>query len=1018
MSYPTRVPEHIGSQCWENRRSDELISKVALVDAGQSNNFLACHSPIAGINSLQGVLTETQVFEALFNRQSRETLAVITGEPGSGKSHLINWLKLRLDDALSRKEKQRIKSVMIKRRAGSLRDALEQLVEQLPGFRNYVDPIRAAIVTLTSTNARRELCLHLSTLLHESPLSHRRLRNLHDFFSDPGSLKWLCREGGAIDRNVQRLISRSELEERESLPSLADEDLLIGDPRIRALVSASVQDLLDVISADSEFCVQALSRANEFLRPALARLTGLGNQTLHQILRSIRQDLKKQGESLALFVEDVSTLSALDTEIVNALEPQNDPSLCRMYGVLGMTNQALKRLPENMQGRIDLVLEIKGSDDSGPFQADSNYIDRFVARYLNALRLANKDIERIARFRREGSDVRISACEECKMQPECFALFGKVDIEDQEIGLFPFRPGTAQRLLRGLHAEGAIRRNPRGLLEHVVTPVVGAIERGIERAPVNLGMPVDPVSPRDLGAARGRYLGGWDEQSVQRLNYLVWYWTGTDSLADGAATIEALRDALRLPKLSQKPQVAPRPPNGKDGKEVTPTPTPTPPPAPPPEYSRFLSLLDKWQGNNDPLRQDAKFREMVLPLIKSSIPWDDMRQPAEPARARVNGLNVGAVEIEEMVARPAIGGIRFSMFPRSDETAGLLRVGLRFAYLGRYSWAYQDSVPDRRLLGRWIRANTDSVAKVIEPADLDPMNAVSVAITFLILAYQFNQRKPMPVDYSDAVNALFSFETAIPATLSKELGTIAADLPERANRVREFVSAELNVPQGAGGVNFIDPIPIVRTLEGYGNDCVLNQIDPRFNESFWAPRFKAVIELSRSSWANLGGALTNEKQQIEAVYQRIASVLSRWDLSSSTVADQLREFVDGCKDVKLALSESKQALGDAQAEKILSRNDNPVATWSKVLREIETIADGVNSIDVLRFRTEELIDLRDSLTALDAWASELDKLVNDSYKKGTGGGDLDTEIQNAHAALEAIASLTKPTEAKEADVKA
>ena len=438
MSQPTTNPDNFGSPCWETDRPDQFLQSVARVDAAYSSSFLACHSPFLRMVSRNGNRSETDVFDWLFKRTSPETLVVVTGEPGSGKSHFINWLKLRLDDALARGEKQKTKSVMIKRRSGSLRDALEQLVEQLPDFQDYLDPIRAAITTLSNETAKRQLCLDLSQLLHQMPLNNRRLKKLCDFFSDPGSLGWLCRDGGIIDRNIQRLIAQSEIEEREAIPHLRAEDLIIQSSECRRQIGPSVRDLLDVVDGDPQQLEEALSHANSFLRAALERLTGLGNQTLHQVFKNIRQDLKQQGQILALFIEDVSTLSALDTEIVNVLEPQNDPSLCRLYGVLGMTNQALERLPDNMRGRINLELGIKGSSEDGPLQTDTDYVDRFVARYLNTLRSSNQDIDRIADYRRQGRDVSLSACEECPLRDKCFRTFGNVEIEEQGIGLFPF----------------------------------------------------------------------------------------------------------------------------------------------------------------------------------------------------------------------------------------------------------------------------------------------------------------------------------------------------------------------------------------------------------------------------------------------------------------------------------------------------------------------------------------------------------------------------------------------------
>lgn len=1009
MPHPTRSPDRLGSPCWDVELPDQFISTVAMVDASHANSFFACHSPFGIIDSDKGDQTETAVYEELFSGKSLERLFVVTGEPGSGKSHLINWLKLRLDEALTRGEKKNIKSVMIKRRSGSLRDALEQLIEQLPGFHKYLDPIQAAISNLTSEYAKRELCFKLSQLLHNSPLPDKRLKDLHNLFSDPGSLQWLCRQGGVVDRNVQRLISKSEIAEREALPLFEEKDFFVQDAAIKRLVGPSVQELLDVFEADAHRCATALSHANSFLRAALEALTGLGNQTLYQIFRKIRQDLKQQECALALFIEDVSTLSALDTEVVNVLEPQNDPSLCRLYGVIGMTKQALERLPENMQQRITLRLGIKGSKEDGPLLVDPGYGDRFVARYLNAMRLGEEDLKRVAKYRRDGSDVRLSACEECSIRKDCFEVFGKVDIEDQEIGLFPFTPGAVHRLLRGLSTEGQYNQNPRGLLVAIVIPVLNSVSRGIERAPVSMGLTVDLRPPIDLGDATGRYLGGWDDRSKQRLNYLVWYWAGRETLGEAAGTIAILADALRLPKLSHTPSSTPPVPVVEAPKKRSPEPS-----APQPqltEYKKFLALLEKWWSNSESLRQDATFRELLLSTIKRSIPWDDFRRPAVPACDRVTQMTTSSIKIEEMVSRPQSAALHFQ-FPRSASTNTLLRVRLAFRFLGDSAWKYSeaDAISDRRAYGRWIRENVNNFRRIPDPDKLNPEEAYAPAIRFLMLAYQFTQKKPLPTEKSDVLNQLFSFEPTIPTTLTPELQRIAQDLPVRVQKIREFLSGELNVPQGAGGTNFIDPLPIIRAIDSYHDECSLDVIDSRFDEPFWAPRFKEVTALGRTSWTRLEDVLRKETLELSAVYKAIKQKLASWDLEKNSTDEQLKEFFEGCRDVERALLAGNHTVGDKAVEEILGRLPVSMGQWAKILSEAGRIAETDRPVDTLRFDAKEFVDLSNSLAILEEWVGKLDKLIVDKYKSGTGGGDLDEEIRGATQALDAFSTLAEPVQ--------
>ena len=1004
MTHPEQVPERLGLPCWASHRPDIFLQAVARVDQADADGFLATHSPIAKIESKDGNKTEAEVFDWLFKRKARETLVVVTGEPGSGKSHFINWLKLRLDDSLRRGERSQIRSVLVKRRSGSLRDALEQLLEQLGDFEYYLDPVRAALAKLSPDIAKTTLCFALSNLIRENPITDdRRLGEFHEYFNDTGSLKWLCRPNGAIDRNVQRLILASGDEERESIPLIELKDLVIKDPDALRRAGPTVQELNDILEGDDERCQRACDRANLLLRPALERLTGLGNKTLHQIFRDIRRDLEGRGESLALFIEDVSTLSALDTEIFNALEPQNDSALCRLYGVLGMTTQAFDGLPENMQQRASLALSIGGSDANAPLRADSAFADTFVARYLNALRLSDLDIGRLADYRRKGLDVCVSACEDCNLRQNCFDSFGSVKIAESEIGLFPFREGSLLRLLDGLREIGGVRRNPRGLLQHIVVPVLAAVGHGVDRSNPNMGLSVEAKPPRDIDSASAKFLGGWDDRSKQRLRFLLWYWIGEETIQLGASRLNLIRSVFALPEFSQVP---PSPPE-KKATPSAPDPKVTPPPVQNATYEGLSKRLESWVTNRERLKGDNDFRENVLPLIKRSIPWDDLRAPSWPARDRAVDCDTRAVQIENMVSNSAIAGVRFPVLSCNEDSSSFLRATLRFRYFGQRSWRYPESVVDRRIIGQWLRANTESFIRVVDPVELDPREAVESGIRFLMVAYQLSNKKPLPIDLSEASSALFSFTFEAPFAYSDSLKVIANDLPDRVGRIREFIWNELNVPQGTGGVLFIDPLPIISAISSYRDDVEVPKVDDRFGTSHWQARFGSIVALSRTSWTKVETALEDERAVLNQKYNSVRAKLASWQLASESMGERIAEFFNGCKGIKSALAQVDLPTGSDEVSSILGRRDNPDRKWEKTLRDLEAVTVSEDVLDVLRFDSSGLLDVERSLATLDAWVNDLQTAVEKRYADGLGGGNLDEEIAQAVESLDRIQHLNE-----------
>src|SRR6266498_4728038 len=96
-------------QCWDTQRIGQIITKEATsIDTA---TFMATHTPLTKLDyqtSLQQITDMTE--EGLFQELQRcadtniHVFMTIQGIPGSGKSHLIRWLKERYETANSENE--------------------------------------------------------------------------------------------------------------------------------------------------------------------------------------------------------------------------------------------------------------------------------------------------------------------------------------------------------------------------------------------------------------------------------------------------------------------------------------------------------------------------------------------------------------------------------------------------------------------------------------------------------------------------------------------------------------------------------------------------------------------------------------------------------------------------------------------------------------------------------------------------------------------------------------------------
>ena len=105
MPYPAKF----GQPCWTREQVGKVIPAAAQANTREESipYFLVAHSPFRRITDMKAAghaLTEEEVFTEIFSPARKQVEAFVTGEPGTGKSHLIRWLRLRAGYAAQQRE--------------------------------------------------------------------------------------------------------------------------------------------------------------------------------------------------------------------------------------------------------------------------------------------------------------------------------------------------------------------------------------------------------------------------------------------------------------------------------------------------------------------------------------------------------------------------------------------------------------------------------------------------------------------------------------------------------------------------------------------------------------------------------------------------------------------------------------------------------------------------------------------------------------------------------------------------
>ena len=1026
MAEPISLPKRLGQPCWTNDSLEATIRTVAAMGTESSPRFLASHAPISHVRVGDGgqIATDVEVFERIAALRSRENVVLVHGDPGTGKSHLINWIKLRYDHAIASERMNNVIPVLIRRRTGSLKDALEQLVQQLPSeFSKYVEPVRNAIDRISEKAARQKLAsamnLELGIKWQEEgrPKLKRTIRDISEAFRAQGFGDWLCREGGVIDRNVQRLISPSDVQDRESIPEFSADEFRITDQRLRsrALNPEVVNTLIYEFEEDERSAEEVAQACNLVLRSALREFTGLGNAQLSNILTSIRQDLKKSGMRLVLLIEDVSTLSVLDDEIVNAVEPQNDPSLCDLTSVLGMTEQAFGRLRDNQYQRVagsGLILSFPTDAASASWAGDAVNVDRFVARYLNATRLSAENIDIIADARREGADLNVSACENCPVKGSCHAAFGAVDFEGVAVGLFPFRSSTAMRLLSQLdETQTGVRQTQRGLLDFVTRPVLKHVADLSEGLSSTLSLPIKIETPAYWQTFSETYTGGWQTGDISRVRLLAQAWSDARTAEETASELKPLLEPFMFPPFSREAKAV-APATTLTSKPIQPSGITPTAPIVSPKIQNLLNRLERWM-NGEKLESPGEIQELLLRFLRNALPFDDRRSPAPPARDSLRRETASIIRIEDAATRAANKNFFIDIL-REGATRDLITALAHYDWVGGQSWTYPDGERHKRSVARWLRGNQDRICTAFDPPGLSTALPVREASKFLSLAAIITRRSELPSDTSGTLNLLTSSEpTKEPKCLSNGLSKLFEDLPERRAQLREFVIAEANVPQGTGGINVIDPRLIIEGAFEAKSDHLIGALPDEYAAGFWKSRYQSLAPLR--AWSDLPDLVAKEREEIESLVGELDRLLAKQGYDPGGDYQAVELYLADLKDLVEMLKATKQFWVHEEFEPLrkAGRLFDRAGSIAQVARSAAGLVQSKSDRAVLLFDPQQLQEAVKTIGVCDGYIAAVRHFTTAKLGQITGEGDpdhLQAEIVDALIVLEHVAESMREAE--------
>lgn len=459
---------------WEQYRL--VMEKYAIKTddmATEDAYFMATHMPFSQLEVYQGgrtsappnIWSEDRVFEELVcNPNDEHRLVIVRGDNGTGKSHLIRFLKAKFENSPATVyNRDREQLVFLRRLNNSVRGVFSQLLDQ-----NVIcDPgVEAKLRKfIASSDAKDEEAFKTDILFayvaavsnDQSGKNYKPVicQTIASFLSDSRIKERLLAEGGPISRCYQVITSPSDQVLKDStIFTVADFDdkkviksvYRKGDPK--------ASDYANTLLHDSDEITLLVNYLNRFTREVVQRCADVSSESTKTMFEQLRRDLKKQNKNLTLFIEDFTGFTGIDSELITVLSTEHGgdyADLCRVTALVGITNAYYDQFRDNFTDRV--THQISVTDRS---YGTDEFLVQLTGRYLNAIYTDPKVLREWYKPGQELTEVPVS-----NFMAPC--RWETTTIDGREVTLYPFN----RKAIRGLYDQ-LKAKSPRSYLKSVI----------------------------------------------------------------------------------------------------------------------------------------------------------------------------------------------------------------------------------------------------------------------------------------------------------------------------------------------------------------------------------------------------------------------------------------------------------------------------------------------------------------------------------------------------------------------
>ncbi len=991
--------------CWNS----DMVSRVMDTDALQVQDhiFLATHHPIKMYQQIldgSKIEYDEETFLKDFLSPKDYILTAILGTAGTGKSHLVRWLKANIPETKNRRV------LLIPKVGTNLKGIVNIILEGMEGkkFDEYRERLEKSTEYLSEEQAREMLLDSLAMNVgpngphgmdNLSEVEENLAQSLPNLLHDPHFRGDLLKDGGIIHRLTTHIIgdlNRVERIEEKSQFKVSDLPLSITDfMQASKMAQNCYQDLMTF----PELQQQAVDWMNKNLNEAVAKVLNLNGENLLNLMNDVRESLAEQNVELILLIEDFAKLQGIDNQLLEALLVRpNQPGrkrLCALRTAFAATEGYFDNLVQTVRDRIKFRVNLNVGQAGKKGFVTLNDVESLVARYINAARQNDSSlIEWHRQNLTQGNGESIpapSACHQkgCPHLDACHSAFG----HREGMGLYPF---TREAITNMFDRACSNDFNPRKIIDKIIKHTLENYSDHLangEFPPRALSQHFGGLKMR---AALQTKLRDMDPVNYQRRQVLLELWSDHSEPEDLDPVIH---EAFSLPPLGL--EGIDGPPDDEDEEEGG---GGGPEELFPKELENKLKLIDEWfNGGELPQGLASELREIVFHAVSSRIDWDSELLLANQFRGSTRAFKQTSVNFIRQATKAAKTETKL-LIPIDDkfsDAAVALQGMLAYSHFG--NWNFRDGGYHLRAYSRMIEECAQHVLQQVkQPIEYSDWSPVPAAVELLAIGARMAGH-PSESDPSEDMLTASLFADISEVNLSgrsqawRELLKLFV---KHRKELTDIVLSRASCTKGASAqVQIIDAVQIIKPIR----DLLSSDWQPKavLPKEF---KQKNILKLRDKTNGQLSDAISGEKDRCQKWYKNVQDNIGDID-SRQEVIDALRQAVERAR--------AEGALAGAQPNEIeeaITGLDTPGLKKCYSAANVEGLSNNGQLLGAIGQTDAKIMQNVDNFidTATNFLEQSARRAQNEVDElRGRGGKDLEVILEDIGQGLDELEKLNK-----------